>query len=63
MSNFSFPHSDFYPSGELSAIFIQFKIVVYKLLRFGPVQNIIVWERVKKHRQMIHTLTFTVKLY
>ena len=27
--------SVFYPFGELSAIFIEFEIVVYKLLQFG----------------------------
>ena len=31
MSNFSFSHSVFYPFGELSAIFIKFEIVAYKL--------------------------------
>ena len=34
-SNFSFPHSIFYLFGELSAIFIKFKIVVCKLFQFG----------------------------
>ena len=32
-------HSVFYWSGELSAIFIKFKIVVYKLFQFGRVYN------------------------
>ena len=36
-SNFSFTHSVFYPFRELSAIFIKFKIVVYRLFRFKPV--------------------------
>ena len=33
-SNFSFSHSVFYPFGELSAIFIQFEIVVCKHFEF-----------------------------
>ena len=36
-SNFSFAHSVFYPFGELSSIFIKFKIVVCKLFQFGRV--------------------------
>ena len=36
-SNFSFSHSVFYPSGELSAIFVKFKIVVCKFFQFGRV--------------------------
>ena len=36
-SNFSFDHSVFYLLGELSAIFITFKIVVCKLFQFGKV--------------------------
>ena len=39
MSYFSFSHSVFYPFGELSAIFIKFKIVVCKLFQFGRVKN------------------------
>ena len=34
-SNFSFSHSVFYPFGELSAFFIELKIVVCKLFQFG----------------------------
>ena len=45
-SNFSFFHSVFYPSGELSSIFTKFKIDVYKLFRFGS-PKFVVWERVK----------------
>ena len=37
MSNFSFSHGVFYPFGELSAIFIEFKMVVCKLFQFGRV--------------------------
>ena len=37
MSNFCFSHSVFYQSGELSAIFIQFEIVVCTLFQFGRV--------------------------
>ena len=33
--DFSSSHSVFYPSGELSAIFIQYEIVVCKLFQFG----------------------------
>ena len=34
-SNFSFYHSVLYPFGELSTIFIKFKIVFCKLFQFG----------------------------
>ena len=34
-SNFSFSHRVFYPLGEISAIFIKFKIVVCKLFEFA----------------------------
>ena len=34
-SNFSFSHSVFYPFGKLSAILINFEIVVCKLFQFG----------------------------
>ena len=37
MSNFCFSHSVFYPFGELSAIFNNFKIVVCKAFEFGRV--------------------------
>ena len=36
-NNVSFFHSLFYPFGEVTAIFIKFKIVVCKLFQFGPV--------------------------
>ena len=39
-SNFSFSHSVFYPSRELSAIFIKYKIVVCELFQFGRVYNL-----------------------
>ena len=39
-SNFSFSHIVFYPFGELSAIFVKFKIVVCKLFHFGRVQRL-----------------------
>ena len=45
-SNFSFSHSVFFQFGELSAIFIKFKIVVCKLFQFGSLK-FVVWERVK----------------
>ena len=45
MSNFSFFHSIFYPFIELSAIFIKFKIVIYKLWVWKNLK-FIVWETV-----------------
>ena len=45
MSNFSFSHSDFYRFGELSAIFIEFKIVIANSYQFGSLK-FVVWERV-----------------
>ena len=40
-SNFSFSHSVFHLSGELSAIFIKFKIVVCRHFEFGRVKNLL----------------------
>ena len=40
MSNFSFSKRVFYPFGELSAMFIKFKIVICKLFSFGKVKNL-----------------------
>ena len=37
MDNFSFSHSVFYPSGELSTDYKKFKIVICKLIEFGRV--------------------------
>ena len=34
-SNFSFSHSVFYPFGDISAFFIELKIVVCNLFQFG----------------------------
>ena len=39
-SNLSLSHNVFYPSGELSDIFIKFEIVVCKRSQFGRVQNL-----------------------
>ena len=39
-NNFSFSHSVFYTFGKLSAIFINFEIVVYKFFQFGRVWNL-----------------------
>ena len=39
-SNFSFSHSVFCRSGELSGIFIKFEFVVCKLFQFGRVQTL-----------------------
>ena len=36
-SNFSFSHDVFYPFGKLSAIFVKFEIVVWKLFQIGRV--------------------------
>ena len=44
-SNFSFSHSVFYPSRELSTMFINFKIVVCKLFHIGKSLKFVVWER------------------
>ena len=46
-SNFSFSHSVFYQSGELSAIVIKFEIIVCKLFQFGKSLKFVIWERVK----------------
>ena len=50
MSNFSFTHSVFYPFGELSAIFVKFKILVCRLFQFGPAWNLssgngLIWQQ------------------
>ena len=39
-SNFSFFRSVFFPLRKLSAIFIEFEIVICKLFQFGRVQNL-----------------------
>ena len=44
-SNFSFPHSVFYPFREFSDLSIKFEIVVCKLHQFGSLK-FDVWERV-----------------
>ena len=38
-SNFSFSHNVFNTYGEISAIFIEFRIVVCELFQFGSVKN------------------------
>ena len=45
-SNFSFSHIVFYPFGELSAIFIKFEIVVWRLSVLKSLK-FVVWKRVK----------------
>ena len=45
-SNFSFSHSVFYPFGELTTIFMKFKIVVCKLSVWKSLKYV-VWERVE----------------
>ena len=42
-SNFSFSHSVFYPSGEVSGIFIKFEIVVCKLFSILEGLKLVVW--------------------
>ena len=49
-SNFYFSHSVFYPFGELSAIFIKFKIIVCKTLWVWKSLKLVVWERVNSER-------------
>ena len=44
--NFSYTFSVFYSFAELSAIFIKFESVIYKLFQFGPVRNTVLWEMV-----------------
>ena len=44
-SNFSFSHGVFNSFGELTAIFIESKIVVCELFQFGKSQEFVVWER------------------
>ena len=39
-NNFALSHSVFYSSEELSAIFIKFKIVIWKLFKFGRVYHL-----------------------
>ena len=46
-SNFSFSHSVFYLFEELSAAFVQMKIVVCKLFSFWQSPKFVVWEWVK----------------
>ena len=45
-SNFAFSYSIFYLFGELSAIFINFRIIVCKLFQFESIK-FVVWERVR----------------
>ena len=52
-SNFSFSHSVFYPFKELSTIFIQFKIIVYKLSVWKSLK-FAVWERDKQEMQIVN---------
>ena len=48
MSNFSFSHSVFYPSGELSAISFKYEIVVCNSLSIWKSPKFVVWERVNQ---------------
>ena len=50
--------SVFYIFGELSAIFIEFKIVVCKLFQFGPSKKFVVWEKIKLFFISIKTNSF-----
>ena len=47
ISNFIFSHSVFYPSEELSAIFIKYEFVFYKLFQYGSLKFVVL-ERVNK---------------
>ena len=47
-SNFSFSHSVFYPSGELSAIFTTNRNCRLQTLSISKSQEFVVWERVNK---------------
>ena len=49
MSNFSLSQKVVYPFGELSAIFIEVKIVVCKVLQFARV----IWEKVNKTTKLM----------
>ena len=51
MSNLSFSLSVFIPFGELSAIFIKFKIVICKLCQFGRVQSLLFGKGLKVTRK------------
>ena len=64
-SNFSFSHSVFYPFGKLSAIFINFQIVVCKLFEFGRIYNFSFGKGLKLGiaeqmiKSLIHIITLT----
>ena len=58
-NNFSFSLSVYYPSGQLSAIFIKFEIVVCKPFQFRTTLEFVVWERVKNPFGYQHFLLFT----
>ena len=64
-SNFSFSHSVFYPFGKLSAIFINFQIVVCKIFEFGRIYNFSFGKGLKLGiaeqmiKSLIHIITLT----
>ena len=61
-SNFSFSRSVFYPFGELSVIFIKYKIVVCKLLHFGRVKNWLLGKGLKFNSSgWFYTIFFILK--
>ena len=58
--HFSFSHSVFYLFGELSAIFINFEVVVCNLFWVWKSLKLFVWERVKRFKSL--GLSHPVKL-
>ena len=62
-SNFSLPHSLFYPFRDLSALFIKFEIVVCKLQTLSIWKSLkcVVWERVKMAKKGCQLPTSTQK--
>ena len=72
-SNFSFSHSVFYLFRDLSAIFIKFEIVVWKLFEFERVQNLsfgkglspLLWRQcsLMAHILVFHSQTQSLTLY
>ena len=63
MSNFSLPHSIFYPLRELSTIFTNFKIVVCKLFQFGTVKNLSFGIGLRPDKSCLFFTTFQLVLF
>ena len=60
MGNFPFSHNLSYPFGELSAIFIEFEIVVCKHFQFLRVQNLSFGNELLKKKKKMSFCTNTV---